>query len=119
MTEDRFKGLTWLRPDTGEIVGVLPGLGDKWIVGSIKENGSTKRFRSRSIPTSDGRQKAQEMLNAYATDKGWPVCCKRCGCTDDHACEGGCSWVGDSLCSACGPTEDGRAPKRTSAGERR
>lgn len=27
--------------------------------------------------------------------------CRQCGCTDDHACEGGCSWVEDDLCSAC------------------
>lgn len=27
--------------------------------------------------------------------------CKRCGCTDDHACEGGCFWVTDNLCSKC------------------
>ena len=29
--------------------------------------------------------------------------CSRCGCTDDHACEGGCSWVDEdqTLCSEC------------------
>lgn len=29
--------------------------------------------------------------------------CAVCGCTDDHACEGGCSWVCDDppVCSAC------------------
>lgn len=27
--------------------------------------------------------------------------CRECGCTDDHACDGGCSWVADDLCSAC------------------
>ncbi len=27
--------------------------------------------------------------------------CRVCGCTDDHACEGGCSWVEEDLCSAC------------------
>ena len=27
--------------------------------------------------------------------------CRVCGCTDDHACEGGCSWVTADLCSAC------------------
>ncbi len=29
-----------------------------------------------------------------------PVC-KICGCTDDHACEGGCFWIAPNLCSAC------------------
>lgn len=27
--------------------------------------------------------------------------CRICGCTEDHACEGGCYWVGPDLCSAC------------------
>jgi len=27
--------------------------------------------------------------------------CRVCGCTDDDACEDGCSWVEDDLCSSC------------------
>jgi hypothetical protein len=27
--------------------------------------------------------------------------CRVCGCDDSHACEGGCWWVADDLCSAC------------------
>jgi hypothetical protein len=29
--------------------------------------------------------------------------CTECGCTDDHACEGGCTWVDErhTLCSRC------------------
>jgi len=29
--------------------------------------------------------------------------CAACGCTDEHACEGGCSWVDvdHTICSAC------------------
>jgi len=27
--------------------------------------------------------------------------CRICGCTEKHACEGGCSWVAPDLCSAC------------------
>ncbi|MBI1353252.1 MAG: hypothetical protein GC160_02820 [Acidobacteria bacterium] len=27
--------------------------------------------------------------------------CRKCGCTDDCACPGGCWWVGEDLCSAC------------------
>jgi hypothetical protein len=27
--------------------------------------------------------------------------CRVCGCTDDHACLGGCYWVKEDLCSAC------------------
>lgn len=31
--------------------------------------------------------------------------CRVCGCTEDNACEGGCSWVEDDLCSACADKE--------------
>jgi hypothetical protein len=27
--------------------------------------------------------------------------CRVCGCTDSHACEGGCYWVEPRLCSKC------------------
>lgn len=27
--------------------------------------------------------------------------CRRCGCTDQHGCACGCSWVASNLCSAC------------------
>lgn len=27
--------------------------------------------------------------------------CMGCGCTDEHACPGGCSWVTPRLCSRC------------------
>jgi hypothetical protein len=27
--------------------------------------------------------------------------CRVCGCTDSHACPGGCHWVEVDLCSAC------------------
>ncbi len=29
--------------------------------------------------------------------------CRKCGCTDECACPGGCAWVLDNLCSACIP----------------
>lgn len=32
---------------------------------------------------------------------GWSPICRECGCTDDAACEGGCTWVEEDLCSAC------------------
>lgn len=28
--------------------------------------------------------------------------CRVCGCTWDHACESGCYWVAEDLCSSCG-----------------
>lgn len=37
--------------------------------------------------------------------------CRKCGCTEDQACPGGCSWVEDpedlgDLCSACAPGKE-------------
>jgi hypothetical protein len=29
--------------------------------------------------------------------------CQRCGCTNERACPGGCSWVAPTLCSTCWP----------------
>lgn len=29
--------------------------------------------------------------------------CRICGCTELHACPGGCHWVAADLCSACAP----------------
>ncbi len=31
--------------------------------------------------------------------------CRVCGCTHYYACDGGCSWVEDDLCSACNPLD--------------
>ena len=27
--------------------------------------------------------------------------CRVCGCTEHNACDGGCSWVEEDLCSSC------------------
>ncbi len=35
--------------------------------------------------------------------------CHDCGCTDDCACPGGCSWIGLNLCSACRPQRGARS----------
>lgn len=46
--------------------------------------------------------------------------CAHCGCTDDDPCEGGCWWVDDDCCSACGDKlpEAGPGPRRTKAKRR-
>lgn|GEM_PF-3513529 len=31
--------------------------------------------------------------------------CAGCGCTDDRACPGGCSWARETVCSTCAETE--------------
>lgn len=40
-------------------------------------------------------------LVAKAEVCGVERACRVCGCTEDHACDGGCSWVGGDLCSKC------------------
>jgi len=30
--------------------------------------------------------------------------CRYCGCSDDQACPGGCSWVAPNVCSRCAGT---------------
>jgi hypothetical protein len=35
--------------------------------------------------------------------------CKVCGCSEEDACEEGCSWIAADLCSSCAPTP---APKK-------
>lgn len=35
--------------------------------------------------------------------------CRVCGCTDENACEGGCWWVEDDLCSSCAIAEGASA----------
>lgn len=42
---------------------------------------------------------------ARPLDDGGPPYCRRCGCNDAHACEGGCSWIEPDLCSACAGAE--------------
>ncbi len=32
--------------------------------------------------------------------------CRRCGCSNFSACDGGCWWVEDDLCSSCVDTDD-------------
>lgn len=47
--------------------------------------------------------------------------CRQCGCTDDRACEGGCSWVEADLCSSCKDDEafevEGEAEEAIVAGK--
>lgn len=46
----------------------------------------------------------------YYTDRlAGGVCCIVCGCTEDDACPGGCSWAANGLCSACARTLLARA----------
>jgi hypothetical protein len=55
--------------------------------------------------------KALTAIRRHGADHGGPRC-RECGCTDDRACDGGCSWLtltdpAGPLCSAC-PTSSRR-----------
>lgn len=49
-------------------------------------------------------------LLALGTSWWWARRCRSCGCTDAHACPGGCSWVEADLCSACTPATSTPGP---------
>jgi hypothetical protein len=40
-------------------------------------------------------------IEAEGVDVVREVACRGCGCTDHHACPGGCEWVAGDLCSRC------------------
>ena len=42
--------------------------------------------------------------------------CRVCGCTQNHACEGGCWWVEYDLCSACTDEPEDFAAEQLSDG---
>lgn len=65
----------YLRPDTGDIVEVLPALGGGWLVGTRKPNGAIKRLKSKGLPACKERKYCQEQLDLYVEfDKNgeWP-----------------------------------------------
>lgn len=56
-------------------------------------------------------------LNEWSMVKGFDSeeeeeeqACRVCGCTWDNACEGGCYWVEDDLCSKCAEKMSGLSP---------
>lgn len=51
-------------------------------------------------PSCPGVKACQDAQEAPAAEPTGGVC-RVCGCTDDHACEGGCYWVEPDLCSRC------------------
>jgi hypothetical protein len=49
----------------------------------------------------DVKKKQAACANYVPTELFEEQKCRVCGCTDNNACEGGCSWVEDDLCSRC------------------
>jgi len=68
-----FIGVPYRRPDTGEIVSVMRGIGDLWIAGVVKPNGSKKRVKTADVPACSDPEDCQKFLDAYAKKKGWQI----------------------------------------------
>ncbi len=59
----------------------------------VRRDGSLTLIKPR-------RKKDLDAVASGATTAG---VCSTCGCTEDDACDFGCSWVTDTLCSTCAP----------------
>lgn len=67
-------------------------------MGKRSRGGSTIRLRGAA---------AQRFVELLSANTGSPIrSCRFCGCDDTHACKGGCSWTGATLCSACTPSAE-------------
>lgn len=64
-------GRVYRRTDTGEIIEVLAGLSDKWIVGTRRPNGAVRRLKSPALPPCLLSCECQAALDRYAAAKGW------------------------------------------------
>jgi transcriptional regulator with XRE-family HTH domain len=74
----------WLLTGTGEMFPEGPKMAKAGEPAELPDNGS-------------GGGMAPEQVDQAADVRK----CRVCGCTDDHACEGGCYWVEADLCSKC------------------
>lgn len=54
-----------------------------------------------SDPEATGKKISAEIASWARAEKTKPHC-RACGCSDDAACVGGCSWAAPGLCSRCG-----------------
>lgn len=88
-----------------------------WIIGHPRTGSSSKRVPDKNALNAaiflaeKAGKTPQGSLPTSTLKAGWPVrtdlftpgTCAVCGCTDDRACEGGCSWIHENhtLCSAC------------------
>lgn len=61
--------------------------------------GAAKRLLGGQLDALDQHTKG------VGTGRPIPGICNRCGCTETHACAGGCAWANPqkTLCSRCAP----------------
>lgn len=77
-------------------------------------------YRNKTVLLEDLAKEVRDRKHAGVMKKGGayrveltvePIAsCRKCGCTENHACQGGCWWVEPDLCSSCvdGKRSDGR-----------
>lgn len=72
---NQFYGLTywWPGPEGARVIGVIKGLGDVWIVGWIKANGSTKRLNC-ALKSADDPGLLQNALDRFAAERKLTPC---------------------------------------------
>lgn len=64
------------------------------------DGAADREVQQRALSWS-GKAKAWIPASAVTASAPAVPTCRVCGCTDDRACEGGCSWVDSDLCSTC------------------
>ena len=52
-----------------------------------------------------GRPLMLALQKCLKDEEGGARRCRSCGCTDEQACPGGCSWTAPDLCSVCAGKE--------------
>jgi len=89
-----------LGPDDAEIVETKPD-GAKVAAGRIVMDrpGDFCKLHPPAKPKKDPKANGQ-VLEGKPDGAKVPTC-RECGCTEHHACVGGCSWVQPDLCSRC------------------
>lgn len=63
----------------------------------------TVRYDSlaHTAPSRSNAQARLTKLGRSLLENCIPAICRKCGCTDERACDGGCHWIEPDLCSAC------------------
>lgn len=97
-----------IAPNEPEWMHVAGTVADEEVIGFLEDSGDPP------IDELDDSDIQRQQFAAYFEDDlvaaGWAeaqplfdddVACRVCGCTQERACEGGCSWAEVDLCSAC------------------
>ncbi len=74
---------------------------------TLDENDIAEAYYYRTDRSEDDDEDTEnDVKDTENKESTEPRKCRVCGCTDDHACEGGCYWVEDDLCSSCVGAEE-------------